>query len=131
MRKKRNCDPNERPRFQLRSGPKVPQSPKPRKIHSATGYEVHSLSVRASARARNLKMKRGKNECLGKDIGDINKHHIIQIIAISGEPEKFKQRSEVEKLTRPSLKGLLNRAPFAYKNGHVASSLVLFDIGLL
>ena len=39
--------------------------------------------------------------------------------------------SGVEKLTRSSLKGFLNRALFAYKNGRFASSLLLLGIGLL
>ena len=39
--------------------------------------------------------------------------------------------SGVEKLTRSSSKGFLNRALFAYKNGRFASSLLLLGIGLL
>ena len=40
-------------------------------------------------------------------------------------------KSGVEKLTRSSLKGLLNRALFAYKNGRFASSFLLLGVGLL
>ena len=37
----------------------------------------------------------------------------------------------MEKLTWSSLKGFLNRALFAYKNGRLASSFLLLGIGLL
>ena len=39
--------------------------------------------------------------------------------------------SGVEKLTRSSLKGLSNWAPFAYKNGRFASRSLLLGIGFL
>ena len=42
-----------------------------------------------------------------------------------------KEKSGVEKLTRSSLKGFLNRALFAYKNGGFASSFLLLGVGLL
>ena len=38
--------------------------------------------------------------------------------------------SGLEKLTRSSLKGVYNMAPFAYRNGRFASSLLLLGIGL-
>ena len=37
----------------------------------------------------------------------------------------------MEKLTRSSLKGLLNRARFACKNGHFTSSFLLLGIGYI
>ena len=39
--------------------------------------------------------------------------------------------SGVEKLTRSSLKGVSNRALFAYKNGRFASSCLLLGIAVL
>ena len=39
--------------------------------------------------------------------------------------------SGVEKLTRSSLKGFLNRALVTYKNGRFASSFLLLGVGLL
>ena len=41
------------------------------------------------------------------------------------------QISGVEKLTRSSLKGFLNRALFAFKNGRFAGSFLFLGIGLL
>ena len=63
-------------------------------------------------------------------------------LRVSQEPYKNRRRldggnsasvivSGVEKLTRSSLKGVSNRALFAYKNGRFASSFLLLGIGFL
>ena len=47
------------------------------------------------------------------------------------KPEEFRKHSGVQRLTRSSLKGVLNRALFAYNNGCFASSFLPLGIGFL
>ena len=56
----------------------------------------------------------------------------MDVIALGGLWANFHLfKSGVEKLTRSSLKGFLNRALSAYKKGRFASSFLLFGIGLI